>query len=653
MASKAVLDLIVALHDNASRGLATIGGGIANVATLAAGAGLAVAGTLAAGLGAAAVSGLRFNSSMEQVEAQLNAFLKDGALVGSTLEMIKRRAAATPFAFEDMARATTSLIPAAKASGQAIEGLLETAEILAASNPAEGLEGAAFALKEALSGDFTSIIERFNLPRARLKELREQGVPDIEAVRIAMQELGLDTSLVTNLANTASGRWSTFMDTLTGLAATATGGLFEGLSATLGDINARLADPAVQAALTAVAEAIGTRLAGAFNWLINTGAPALMAAWGLIRDAVITFQQALAGDWVDSGIIHPFHRVIGVIGQVVAAFQQGGLQGVIDTLLPYLQTGFNNLVAWVQAQAAPLLASFVAWKDAFLAWIAPATAEFLLRWPFVLNDFLDWIAQAAGPILAQLGEWALAFAEWIIPMIPDLLLKLGAVLAAILLWMVETSVVLGAKLVTDWIPAFLGWITSDLIPRLWPALQGAEDAILGWIKSAAGSVLTVAGKIGDNIAQGIINSLNAAGGRLAAAATNAAQSVAGSIAGFFGIRSPSRLMEQYGDFLGQGLARGLERATAGAVDAANSLSRGVAGTMLAPAPLALAGAPAGGASLPTAGLGGGGVTIIVNLPGLTIANGQDRAVVEQGVSDAAYRGWLAARNAGTRQEGGG
>ncbi|MCA9979353.1 MAG: hypothetical protein KDD89_00910, partial [Anaerolineales bacterium] len=89
------------------------------------------AGALATALAGAAVTGFQFNSSMEQVEAQLFAFLKDGQAVADTLDMIRERAARTPFAFEEMATATVSLIPAAKQAGQPIEELIELAEILA------------------------------------------------------------------------------------------------------------------------------------------------------------------------------------------------------------------------------------------------------------------------------------------------------------------------------------------------------------------------------------------------------------------------------------------------------------------------------------------------------------------------------------------
>lgn len=116
--------------------------------TAAAGLGIALAG----GLALAAKSGFEFNNSLEQASAKINAFTKDSAATAEVLEMVRQRAASTPFAFTEMANSAGALIPVANAAGVSLESMLETAEILAASNPAEGLEGAAFALREAVSG---------------------------------------------------------------------------------------------------------------------------------------------------------------------------------------------------------------------------------------------------------------------------------------------------------------------------------------------------------------------------------------------------------------------------------------------------------------------------------------------------------------------
>lgn len=290
-----------------------------------------VIGGIASGFGEAAGAGLSFNNSMEQVTAKLNAFTKDGAQSAAILDMIKTRAAQTPFAFEEMAQATTALMPAAKQSGVALEELISKAEILAASNPAEGLEGAAFALKEAVGGDFTSIIERFNLPRQYINQLKEQGVPALEAVGKAMEQLGLDSSLVTNMANTAEGRWSTFTDTLTNLAATVSKPIFDLWSSSLAKVNTIL--DANMPALQAFAEMLATKIGSVIEWLASTVIPGLISAWQAIQPAVSAAAGALMQIW---GVFSEIGgAAVGWGANIVQQLAGGILQGaasVVDAL---------------------------------------------------------------------------------------------------------------------------------------------------------------------------------------------------------------------------------------------------------------------------------------------------------------------------------
>ena len=93
----AALELLIQLKDEASSGLSAITGSLGGVGkaalTVAGGGLLAIGGGLTAAIGA----GLNFNNSMEQVSAQLMAFTKDGAATAEILDMIKTRAASTPF----------------------------------------------------------------------------------------------------------------------------------------------------------------------------------------------------------------------------------------------------------------------------------------------------------------------------------------------------------------------------------------------------------------------------------------------------------------------------------------------------------------------------------------------------------------------------
>jgi hypothetical protein len=269
------LQIIVNQSGNAAIGLGKISsavGAIGKVAVGAAVGGLAALGAGAIGAGAA---GLTLNNAMEQASAKIQAFTKDSAKTADILDMVRERAAKTPFAFNDMATAASALLPSAKQAQVGLEDLIAQAEILAASNPSEGLEGAAFALKEAVSGDFTSIIERFNLPRQYINQLKDEGVPALEIVQRAMQELGLDADLVASLAETAEGRWGTFKDTLQGLAATVTKPIFDAFSSGLGGVNSLL--EANAPLLQSMAEIIAGGIKNGIDWIINVGVPGFQA----------------------------------------------------------------------------------------------------------------------------------------------------------------------------------------------------------------------------------------------------------------------------------------------------------------------------------------------------------------------------------------
>lgn len=319
---------------------------------------------LAGGFAAFTASGLGMNNTMEQVTAKLNAFTKDGAKTAEILEMIRVRAAKTPFEFDAMAESAAALLPVSKASGIGLEQLIEKAEILAASNPAEGLEGAAFALKEAAGGDMASIIERFNLPRQRLNELKAQGVPAIEAVGIAMKELGLDTDLVTNLANTASGRWSTFKDTFVGVAAKVTQPIFDMASGGLAKINTLIeqSTPQIEAFATSIAGKLGVAL----NWVATVAVPALISGWERAQPIIATVIDAIgvAITWVsDTAIptmIDVWNNNLYPVLKMVGDFINDNIVPIIAGLAAAFVTSLVPAIVGFATAATPAIVGFLA-----------------------------------------------------------------------------------------------------------------------------------------------------------------------------------------------------------------------------------------------------------------------------------------------------
>jgi hypothetical protein len=251
-------------------------------------------------------AGWDFANTIEQATAKLVAFTGSQEAAAEVLEMVRRRAAATPFAFDEMANSAASLAAISRSTGQDLESLIGIAERLAASNPSEGLEGAAFALREAFSGDFMSLQERFNISKDTIARMKEAGV-SVETFDLILGELGITTELVTGLAETLQGRWSTFMDSVTTRAAAFTTPIFESVKTILQELQ-----PLLDRSSGSIDEFLG-KIGGGIGSNILSG-------WGLLRDSIITFQQAVAGRWIDDDIVHPLHRLTGVVGTVVGQF---------------------------------------------------------------------------------------------------------------------------------------------------------------------------------------------------------------------------------------------------------------------------------------------------------------------------------------------
>ena len=345
------------------------------------------------------------NASYEMVRAQLQAFTGSGEEAARIFAAIKDEAAKTPFAFNDMAKAAVMLIPSAKAAGKQLDELIKTAEVLAALNPEQGLVGAAFALREALSGDFISIVERFNLPRQYINQLKAEGVPAMEIVNRVLQEMGASTELVGLMASTARGRWSTFVDVLSQVKAAALEALFQQLSGTLSDITGWLSEN--QPRFEEFAGLVGQKLAAAFI---------------TARDAVMTLIQALTGNWQDApGQIREVHRAVGLLGLtiralVIPALASGraalneflaGFRGQASgSLLAGLGEGVRNTVAIIETNLPRAKEVLLSLANTIRNDVVPAWEEFRTR----IEPIVNAIATRLPTIVPVVAGVAAAFA---------------------------------------------------------------------------------------------------------------------------------------------------------------------------------------------------------------------------------------------------
>lgn len=206
--------------DRVNKAIGSTGGFFAHAASTALGFAAATTGLDALGGVGDLVQGalgVGLASQLEETTAQFTALTGSGDQAASILADVRKEADSTPFSFLQLADAAKSLLPAAKQSGTALFDLIHPAEILASLNPAQGLGGAGVALREAMGGDWTSLAERFDLPRQRINALRTQGVPALQIISTVLGEAGASMSLVAARAQTTAGRLNTFQDLIAGI----------------------------------------------------------------------------------------------------------------------------------------------------------------------------------------------------------------------------------------------------------------------------------------------------------------------------------------------------------------------------------------------------------------------------------------------------
>jgi phage-related protein len=283
---------------------------------------------------------ISLNASFESSTAVIQAYTGSQEETERIMSMLQERAANSVFSFDEMAQAVQGLIPASRMAFVPVDELMTVAEQLGASNMAEGIDGAAFALREAVSGDFTSVIERFNLPRSAINALKEQGVPALDIIRSVMSDLGISMDLVSAQANTFNGRSDRLIENLQLMAADAAKPIFDLLSESLEDVIELMGEPEFQEFADTIKEIVANTV------LFIVGVRDLAAMIASSGDPLATFL-----DNIDL-LIPSIDQFVGK-GREISAMLRPITTFIMNNLLPILGT----LAAVI---GGALIAAFVA-----------------------------------------------------------------------------------------------------------------------------------------------------------------------------------------------------------------------------------------------------------------------------------------------------
>lgn len=162
------------------------------------------------------------------------------------LDFVEGRAAVSQFSMDDFLTAGKSFIPTTKDNAQ-LAKMINLAERLGAIDPDQGLTGAAFALKEFFSGDAVSLVERFELPRKVMNDLKDLPLEkQLKELDKYFDKIGATNELIEAQAATGMGEWRRATAKMTrALREMGTQGL-EKLKPLLRDFNKWLESPSFQ-----------------------------------------------------------------------------------------------------------------------------------------------------------------------------------------------------------------------------------------------------------------------------------------------------------------------------------------------------------------------------------------------------------------------
>lgn len=175
-------------------------------------AGIAAIGTAAAG---AYASVKIFNATvgeamkMEQSQVVIGAMFNDEKLANQYMKMLDRIAIESPVLDSQGMYANSKAFITASKDIKQLEDMWDLAERLVAIDPVQGLEGAVLALRELFSGDSVSMVERFEMSRDAMNEIKNLSLDkQLTELDKYFNKIGLTTRVIEDMGGTSLGMWA-------------------------------------------------------------------------------------------------------------------------------------------------------------------------------------------------------------------------------------------------------------------------------------------------------------------------------------------------------------------------------------------------------------------------------------------------------------
>lgn len=359
-----------------------------------------------------------------------------------------------------------------------------------------------------------------------------------QAIHVIQEEMGITGTTAKEASETLEGSmaaakaaWDNFMngsgdaDQLADAFATAADNIVKNLA----EIIPRFAET-----LPALAGAIVSQIPGLAAAIV----PAVLSAGQSIleqaRDAVTAFDFVAAAE--------------DVVQKITDFISSDGLGSFLGCLVDIF-TGIVNGISSMLPVLLPALVELIAYTVTTLIDQLPALLECALQ---LIIGLADGLLAALPVLIAALPEIINSVVSFLVAAVPQIL-QAGITL---LLALIEAIPVIVPQIVAA-LPQIITAIINGLIAAGPQVLASAQE-VWGQITAAVPQLIANIGAAVPEIINGIVNGLAAGASAVWDAACQLGSNILGGIKSFLGINSPSTVMAEQGNYIIQGLLKGLE-----------------------------------------------------------------------------------------------
>lgn len=129
-------------------------------------------------------SAVKMTASLDTAKRSLDALAGSPKLYAEALANARQQQLLFGGSLEENISGIQGLITVSRSSGIELNKLIDITQRLAVRDPSQGAAGARIALQEGLSGDPVSLARRYEIPKAALKALRDEGTTTAEKLQV-------------------------------------------------------------------------------------------------------------------------------------------------------------------------------------------------------------------------------------------------------------------------------------------------------------------------------------------------------------------------------------------------------------------------------------------------------------------------------------